>query len=188
VSAAAKIDSGVRYFFDTEFFEHAENGRGSIQLISIGVVSDDGRELYLENKAFDWEQPMPDKWLYENVRPHLRGPASTASRQPQEIAEALREFIIGDDIEIWAYVAAYDWVALMSVYGRLLDRPQGWPMFCRDLKQLIAERGIDKKELPLQDGLEHFALADARWNLAAWRYVIDRDLPVLSRSSVGFSR
>jgi hypothetical protein len=162
----------MRYFFDTEFYEHARAGHSSIELISIGMISEDGRELYLENATFDWDQPMTDEWLRENVRPHLRGPAADAWKQPHEIAEILREFVVEDEVEFWAYASSYDWVTLMSVFGRLLDRPRGWPIFCRDLKQTIAERGIDKRELPLQDGLEHFALADARWNLAVWKHLL----------------
>jgi hypothetical protein len=139
------------------------------------MISEDGRELYVENADFDWEQPHgPDEWLRENVRPHLRGAASSAFKSPDEIALELQNFVTGDEIEIWAYVAAYDWVALMSVFGRLVDRPQGWPIFCRDLKQLITSLDVDRQELPLQDGLEHFSLADARWNLDVWRYLQTR--------------
>jgi hypothetical protein len=162
----------VRYFFDTEFFEHADRGHSHIELISIGMVCEDGRELYLENTDFDWEQPMPDEWLRENVRPHLHGPGSPAQKRPEEIADAIREFSAGENPEFWAYVAAYDWVVLMSVFGRLIDRPAGWPKFCRDLKQLITERNIVKEDLPADPENEHFALADARWNLSAWRYAI----------------
>ena len=37
------------------------------------------------------------------------------------------------------------------------------PMFCLDLKQEMVIHGIDRKELPRQDGVEHNALHDARW-------------------------
>ena len=62
----------MRYFFDTEFLETSGSGQSRIQLISIGMVAEDGRELYLENSQFDWEQEM-DPWLRENVKPHLLG-------------------------------------------------------------------------------------------------------------------
>ena len=39
----------MRYFYDTEFIE---NGR-TIELISIGVVAEDGREFYAISTEFD---------------------------------------------------------------------------------------------------------------------------------------
>ena len=39
----------VQYFYDTEFIE---NGR-TIDLVSIGVVAEDGREFYAVSKEFD---------------------------------------------------------------------------------------------------------------------------------------
>lgn len=32
--------------------------------------------------------------------------------------------------------ADYDWVVLCQLYGTMMDLPKGWPMYCRDVKQL----------------------------------------------------
>lgn len=157
----------MRYFFDTEFLESTGSGQSRIQLISIGIVAEDGNELYLENSGFDWGQDM-DPWLHENVEPHLLGPGSGAWCSVGEMATRIEEFV-GDEPELWAYVAAYDWIALISVFGRLIDRPEGWPIYCRDLKQEIQRRGLSKDDLPAQEGQEHLAIADARHNLIIWR-------------------
>jgi hypothetical protein len=167
----------MRYFFDTEFFESSADGLATIQLISIGVVCDDGRQLYLENSAFDWDQPMPDRWLEENVRPHLFGPEHSSWQTPAEIANSLRAFTADDTaVEWFAWVGAYDWVALMSVIGRLVDRPDNWPIAVHELKQLAASCYLSKAQLPIMEGIAHNALDDARWNLAVWQACQTRQL------------
>ena len=40
----------MRYFYDTEFLEDGE----TIDLISIGIVAEDGREYYAVNLNADW--------------------------------------------------------------------------------------------------------------------------------------
>ncbi len=163
----------VRYFFDTEFLEDSHDAIARVQLISIGMICEDGRSIYLENADFDWTQPM-DPWLVENVKVHLAGPGSESWATPAQMAVRLREFV-GEDPEFWAYVAAYDWIGLLSIFGRLIDRPKGWPNRCRDLKDSIESAGLAKSELPLQDQTtSHDALADARWNLEVSRFLASR--------------
>jgi hypothetical protein len=77
--------------------------------------------------------------------------------------------------EVWGYFADYDWVALCQLYGRMVDLPKGFPFWCRDLKQLMNERGIEKADLPPEDPTtEHDALADARWIRAAHHHILSR--------------
>ena len=56
----------TRYFFDTEFIE---DGR-TIDLISIGIVSSDGREYYAQSCEFDVN--AANQWVWDNVYPHLQ--------------------------------------------------------------------------------------------------------------------
>lgn len=57
----------MRFWFDTEFIE---DGR-TIDLISIGVVSEDGRTYYAETT--DWIPGKASKWVWDNVISHLQG-------------------------------------------------------------------------------------------------------------------
>lgn len=139
-----------RIWFDTEFIEDGK----TIDLISIGMVRDDGAELYLESSEVDWRKAST--WVLENVHPHLFG--QQYSRK--EIAQLVLSFA-GESPEFWAYYADYDWVVLCQLYGTMMDLPKGWPMFCRDLKQ--AMHGVLEAEVPHQSMQEHHALADARW-------------------------
>src|SRR5258707_324656 len=62
------------------------------------------------------------------------------------------------------YFADYDWVVLCQLYGRMIDLPKGWPMYCRDLKQLIEMQGFQLVESDKQAPLSaHNALNDAQW-------------------------
>ena len=157
----------MRVFYDTEFIE---DGR-TIDLISIGMVAEDGRELYC---VVDYDQFLRDRifkheWLMANVVPHL--PLKPSSRielddtdnrvMPKRmIRNAVREFLAATpDVELWADFAAYDHVVLAQLFGTMMDLPPGVPMFTHDIQQLAAGR-ID---LPEQPSTEHHALADARW-------------------------
>lgn len=55
----------MRYFYDTEFIEDGK----TIDLVSIGIVAEDGRELYLQSVEFDYHKAS--KWVKENVLAHL---------------------------------------------------------------------------------------------------------------------
>lgn len=138
----------MRIYFDTEFIE---DGR-TIDLISIGLVREDGLTYYAECEEADLTRA--DDWIQKNVITSLTGP-----RKPRAvIAEEIKTFV-GDDPEFWAYYADYDWVALCQLYGRMLDIPKGWPKLCRDLKQVASELGV---RTPQEDGV-HNALGDAVW-------------------------
>lgn len=149
----------MRFWFDTEFLEDGH----TIQLISIGIVAEDGREYYAETEVARVLAGSTD-WLRDNVLPHLTGAEKSRFKIPGEIVE-----FMGEQPEIWAYYADYDWVALCQLYGRMIDLPKGWPMFCRDVKQLADMKGNPK--LPEQTSAEHHALADARWAREAWEYL-----------------
>lgn len=151
----------MRYFFDTEF---DEDGR-TIELISIGMVAEDGRELYQVSKEFD--QNHCNEWVRNNVLP-LLPPDDTWVRK-DIIRERVLRFVKGDPKpEFWAYYADYDWVVMCQLFGTMLDLPNRWPQYCLDIKQLAHSMG--SPALPRQTG-EHDALMDARWNKHAYEHL-----------------
>lgn len=148
-------------WLDTEFIEDGT----TIDLLSIGMVREDGATYYAEPEETDrsWANP----WVQENVIPYLTGPVKPRA----EIAADLIAFA-GPSPRFWAYYADYDWVALCQLYGRMLDLPKGWPMYCRDLKQVGDMFGVASlSALIPQAGPEHNALADAQWCRDAWMYL-----------------
>lgn len=152
----------MRYFLDTEFIEYPN----TIELISIGVKCSDGRKYYAISSEFD--ESKASSWVVENVINKLEPdePRKTIS----QIKEELIEFIIGDDIEFWGYYADYDWVVFCWIFGTMMDLPKGFPMHCKDLKQLLDARGILKIPIPNPDH-EHNALADAEWNEKLYEFL-----------------
>ncbi len=82
---------------------------------------------------------MSTEWLATNVAPSLTQD-NRHTYDLWQIGNALIGFM-GEKPEIWAYYADYDWVALCQIFGTMLELPDGWPMYCRDVKQLCDERG-----------------------------------------------
>lgn len=140
----------MRYFFDTEFIEDGK----TIDLISIGVVAEDGREYYAE--ASECDLSNASQWVKDNVFPTLTGTLTFR----RDIALGLASFC-GNDPEFWAYFASYDWVVLCQLFGTMMQLPTGWPMAVMDIRQEAKRLNLPK--FPKQIGGQHNALEDARW-------------------------
>lgn len=156
----------MKYFIDTEFIESGPSK--PIQLISIGIVSEDGRELYEISSDFDSRDASD--WVRQNVLAHLDVPDGSFCEPLRIIADRVISFV-GDDPkpQFWGYYADYDWVVFCQMFGTMMDLPKSFPMYCRDIKQLCDDKGNPK--LPEQGKGEHNALADARWNKLAWEFL-----------------
>jgi hypothetical protein len=152
----------MKIWFDTEFIEDGK----TIDLISIGMVREDGKTLYLENLSADVNRAS--QWVKDNVLVHLDYVTHGVARE--EIGPKVLAFA-GEKPEFWAYYADYDWVALCQLYGTMMDLPKGWPMYCRDVKQLCDSLG-NPPLIKQTEGPEHNALADAIWTRAAWQYLL----------------
>lgn len=161
------MNDRTKIWFDTEFIE---DGR-TIDLISIGMVREDGATYYAEFAECDFSKASD--WVVKNVIPHLRCETKPRSMIAAEIIE-----FAGNAPEFWAYYADYDWVALCQLYGTMMNLPKGWPMYCLDIRQ--AAHAIGNPRLPPHDSFEHYALADARWARKAWEYLATRPPPAVS--------
>lgn len=164
----------MKIYYDTEFLEDGK----TIELISIGMVAEDGRELYLVNRDAPWKRIKRNDWLMKNVVPHLPQPHgdwrnhmpkswlidfNDPAVQPKDvIAERVKRFLLDPlgDLELWGWYSAYDHVVLAQLFGRMIDLPSGIPMWTNDLRQEVARLG--DPPLPEQASGVHNALADAR--------------------------
>lgn len=175
----------VRIFYDTEF---VEDGR-TIDLLSIGMVAEDGRELYL---VVDDEETVTraveHPWLREHVVSHLpvklldSGDWDFDENHPDWhlvwpralVADRVRDFIAATpEPELWAWYGAYDHVAYAQLFGRMIDLPEGFPMWTNDFKQEVVRLG-DPRLPKLGEG-EHNALADARWLRATFNWLTSQE-------------
>lgn len=169
----------MRYFIDTEFIERPN----TIDMISIGIKCEDGRKYYALSSDFnyysadDWvKKNVIDPAYLETVHGDLRNtlwPSNFNKHFGKSISTIKKDLLefIGDDPEFWGYYCDYDWVVFCWIFGKMIDLPDGYPMYCRDLKQLMDEWGNDS--IPSPEG-EHNALVDAEWNEELYHYLMKR--------------
>ncbi len=155
----------MRYFFDTEFIDRPF----SLQLISIGMVSEDGREFYGENDDVDWTQAS--HWVMQNVAPYV----GHFEMDLIDIQIGLRKLIGNDrEPEFWAYNGAYDWVLFAWLFKSILNFPRSWPKRHYELQELMVQadtQGYTLNNIPVQKGQHHNALEDAKWNRELFQYL-----------------
>lgn len=151
----------MKYYLDTEFIEDGV----TIDLISIAIIAEDGREFYRISTEFDASRA--NDFVSEFVFPYIvdrktgrrLDPEAWASRE--KIKQDLLQFVGNDDnIEFWAWYGSYDWVALAQLFGPMVDLPPNFPMYVHDVKQLADELGNPKGPEKID---KHDPRADARW-------------------------
>jgi len=164
----------MQFFFDTEFIEDGS----TIDLISIGIVSENGGQFYAQN--LDCDLAKANNWVSTHVLPCLENYAYYKLGRPDRmrpspwlpcgaIAERIQRFV-GRNPVFWAYYGAYDWVALNQLYGPMMAHPSGWPFYCRDLRQWLDDHGLQNITQP--DDASHHALLDAQWVQKMWQQYI----------------
>ncbi len=191
-----------RYFLDTEFIEglakrfETQAPIFHLDLISIGLVCEDGREFYAIHK--DFRRGLASEWVEENVISKLEDKNTISGSHlwmtRNEIYAGICDFMglefikadansqefgwrVKDDeeIEIYAYYADYDWVCFCGIFGGMMELPKGMPRWCRDLKQMMWERGMTTEwkrvACPDPEGA-HNALVDAKWNLKLYDLIV----------------
>jgi hypothetical protein len=247
----------MKFFIDCEFLEGTQKEKfpislfrkdtpNTIDLISIGIVSEDGREYYAISKDFNLKEAWNrydiksysgkggigenthEKiyWIRENVlKPifydwkgkdinfheidftykEFKKLLNKYGKTNKQVAEEVKNFIqTGERLNnyyenetilnnFYAYYADYDWVAFCWLFGKMVDLPTGFPMYCRDLKQMLDEKArqlifgeygnLEQRTLeqvieemkndsayPKQTN-EHNALADAIWNKKLYKFL-----------------
>jgi hypothetical protein len=193
----------MKYFIDTEFIEGFckpafGKRRHFIDLISIGIVREDDKRYHAISN--EWRFKDASEWVQQNVITPLylntvhgdnrnRYDAEdfhhVYGKSNNQIADELREFFgcwrdqhfwrAPEGIELYGYFADYDWVLFCSLFGRMIDLPKGFPMYCRDLKQMMDEKGLTKEwkraNCPDPEGA-HNADVDAEWNKSLYKKIL----------------
>lgn len=191
--------------YDLEFVEDGS----TIDVVSIALVADDGREYYAISRDFDAIKFAANPWLMANVLPTLpfKPFADTLEEDDQhpdcgliksraQIAREVEDFLLNVEhrdrtsmvpyVELWADYGAYDHVALCQLWGTMMQLPEGVPMFTRDLQQEADRLGLSDADLPKQAEGVHNALADARHNQVKRRFLAERAacyLPLVPRNA-----
>lgn len=156
----------MKYFLDTEFIEYP----CSIDLISIGIVAEDGRELYAISNEFD--ETKASQWVKDNVLSKIH--PNTPRFSKFRINLMVKEFVFAIDYEnpeFWGYYADYDWVVFFWLFGTMMKLPKGFPMYCNDIKQLCNSLG--NPQLPKMEGVDHNALDDAKHHKKCYEFLMN---------------
>ncbi len=152
-------------FVDTEFVDTGER----TYLLSLGAVTDDGREFYAEAPLTQAILFAADPWVRANVLPKLTG----KSESQTAMATRFAEFCGTRPREFWGYYAAHDWYLICQLYGGMMNVPDGWPHRINDIAQVAMMFGIDEERLPTINGADaHNALADARWTRDCYEFLL----------------
>lgn len=215
----------MNYYLDCEFLEGTQktffgSSKPTIDLISIGLVCENGNSYYAISKDFNLKQVWNNKdtWVKDNVlldiyKSYFSGDSRNRfdfsyntmkyllrnyGKSNKQIAKEIKQFIytneevdftrndiggnehysyapLNTNPKFYGYYADYDWVVFCWLFGNMMQLPKGFPMYCKDLKQML-----DEKEMARQDGTdmvelrnlptypkqinEHNALSDAKWN------------------------
>lgn len=171
----------MRVYMDWEFLEEGN----SVYPISVGMVCEDGAELYYEFLQAPWEKIYNHNWLKENVLPALHKKYSIAvatGEGNQVMASTLyirgkvREFLYeasqDSPIELWGWYSAYDHVCLAQLFGRMVDLPGFVPMWTNDLKQEVMRLGNPRVPSMREPSEKpHNALDDARAELRMHQWI-----------------
>jgi hypothetical protein len=150
----------MRIFLDTEFTGLHQN----TTLISIGMITEDGREFYRELN--DYDKSQLDDWLKDNAISNLEGinPINT-----EQLRKDIEDFLsCYDKVEIWSDCLSYDWVLFNQIWGHAFNLPKTIYYIPFDICTLFKTRGIDpdinREEFSgmIKENKKHNALWDAK--------------------------
>lgn len=171
----------MKVFLDTEFTSLTMYS----SLLSLALVSEDGREFYAEIYPFDkkvskWvKENVLDNFLYKNYTDYFKLTKHNDKGTEysyhcngfdyeivDELAKWLKQF---DEIEIWSDCLAYDWVLFCDLFGGAEKIPKNINYIPFDIATLFKIKGINPDitredfilDIKIQ-GVKHNALYDAK--------------------------
>lgn len=183
-------------YLDCEFLPADPSTRG---LVSIGLTDDQGVDYYAVNADMDVAALLAVPWMVENVWPYLPRivfgydePGSIlncddpAVQSIADIRAGVARYFAdtdADETRLFAWYGGQDICRLHSLWDNDWSvMPDQIPRWFTELEALIVEASHpERPELPVQDGGEHHALADARYNSRLHEAVINHSLEMQRR-------
>jgi len=142
----------TRLYFDTEFTGLHQK----TTLISLGIVSECGKEFYAE--FTDYDKSQIDDWLLKNVIDKLKwnvthtdqmmftveGGLSEGYGNSEQVKFHLQKWLEQfEHIEIWSDCLSYDWVLFCQLWGHAFNIPKNIYYIPFDICTTFKEKGID---------------------------------------------
>jgi hypothetical protein len=189
-----------KFFFDTEFHEHnveTANGRTVrvVELISIGVVDENGRTFYAVNSEFDRDAAEKNHFLKTQILDKL--PPEAEWKTMREIQNELFRFIGSPEADFYHWQAPHDPLLLYELLSPVMYRDsRPYMMTVREnvhmvsnLGQMFNDLGRPRNVLPPkksaadgQDG-QHNALTDAQWDRDAYYALVDYERQLAAKNA-----
>lgn len=137
----------MNLYFDTEF----TGLKKSTQLISLGIIYENGRTFYAEFN--DYNPNECDEWIQKNVIEKLtlsdknyfwkidESDGSTICKGSKQYVRAHLEYWLSayDNIQLVSDVCHYDMVLFVDLFGTAFDLPASINPSCHDINQDIAK-------------------------------------------------
>lgn len=113
----------INLFFDCEFTHFQESAEPPV-LISIGIISQDGRTFYAENENV--QEALFSEFVIETVLPLLEG--GEALMPYSEIAKRMKTWIesFNGEAKLWSDASYLDWPHVEHMFSTY-----GWPLNLR---------------------------------------------------------
>ncbi len=161
----------MRIYLNAQF----SSGRNRDHLLSVGMVSQYGEFYRVLDDQQAVEHARRNPWMKQHVlsrlpydeegRDWVWEPSLPDHRQVQSVlavADDLLDFVDAHrDPEFWGWQSSFAYVMIRHLFGRLTERPDGFPLWCGELAAAWDESG--RPELPPRAENGHHALEQARW-------------------------
>lgn len=183
-------------YLDCEFLPAIPTTSG---LVSIGLTDDQGVDYYAVNSGMNLPALLAIPWMVDNVWPHLPRivfghdePGSTLNSDDAAVQsiDDIRSGVAGyfadtaaTETRLFAWYGGQDICRLHSLWDNNWSvMPDQIPRWFTEIEALIADASHPKRpDLPVQDGGEHHALADARYNSQLHEAVLNHSLDMQRR-------
>lgn len=161
----------MRIYLNAQF----ASGNHRERLISVGMTSEAGEFYRIVGDNNAVEHARRDAWMREHVLSRLpyleEGRDWHWDEDHPDVNSVMREEQLVDDVldfvdahmgpELWGWQSSFAYVTIRHLFGKLTDRPNGFPGWCGELASKWAEAG--KPELPTRGDNGNHALEQAQW-------------------------
>lgn len=152
-----------RVYLDTEFVPNLVDWRGTL---SVGMVDNEGRVLYFENRDAHWQNAVSEPWIAEHVMPHMQfGHLLLHVDEQRKVVEDFFSHAPRDDTIVYAWCGAQDLVRIHGLWDHDWDdMPDCIPHWFQDAEAYNRDPSFHLSDrTPVAEAPVHNALNDAKY-------------------------
>lgn len=137
--------------------------------IYLELLSEETGLDYTNQEFYKSTQLMQSKFEYKQLKMLIEKYGKTNKQIAEEVKEFTSKHLLDNSLhdkqgevieqieadattkEFYGYYSDYDWVVFCWLFGRMIDLPKSFPMYCIDLKQTLDEKVNNLNWLYLRD-------------------------------------